>query len=616
VIDEITPVVDGGRHPVKRVVGEPVVVGARVFADGHDRLRTVVSHRPPGASRWVEVEMHSTNPGLDRWEASFVPELVGRHDFRIRAWIDERATWRDELDRKVDAGVDEPVDHLGEPPARFPGAAAETSRVVTVVVDAARSLFSTWYELFPRSAGKGPGPGTLADVSARLDDLADHGFDVVYLPPVHPIGTSFRKGPNNVDKADPGDPGSPWAIGSNEGGHTSIHPELGTMADFDALVDAARAREIDVAIDLAFQCSPDHPWVREHPDRIRHRPDGTIQYAENPPKRYQDIYPLDFASSDWRGLWDALLEVTLFWCGHGVRTFRVDNPHTKPYAFWEWLIGEVWACHPGTVFLSEAFTRPGPMHRLAQVGFTQSYTYFPWRTSRDELVEYFTELSTSPSVDELRPNVWPNTPDILPWHLQHAPLAAFALRLVLAATLSPSYGIYGPAFELGDNEPAGNGKEEYLDSEKYQIRRWDLDRPLNLRPLLAEINAIRRDHLAFHTLRTLRFHGCDNHALVCFSKTPHAGPSVDPSQPSAATMLVVVNLDPHRPESGTLDLDTGALGLDPARSYSVEDLLGGRTFTWRGSRPWVELDPARHPAHVLRVSQAPADDGRTPAGPV
>ena len=439
----------------------------------------------------------------------------------------------------------------------------------------------------------------------------------MYLPPVHPIGTSFRKGPNNADAGRAA--ATPAARGPSaraEGGHTAVHPELGTLADFDALVAAARAREIDVALDLAFQCSPDHPWVREHPEWFRHRPDGTIQYAENPPKRYQDIYPLDFASSDWRGLWDALLEVTLFWCEHGVRTFRVDNPHTKPFAFWEWLIAEVPTRHPGTIFLSEAFTRPAPMHRLAQIGFTQSYTYFPWRTSRDELVEYFTELSTPPSVDELRPNVWPNTPDILPWHLQHAPLSAFAVRLVLAATLSPSYGIYGPAFELGDNEPAGNGKEEYLDSEKYQIRRWDLDRPLNLRPLIAEINAIRRDHLAFHTLRTLRFHGCDNDALVCFSKTPHAGPGVDPTQPSAATMLVVVNLDPHRPESGTLDLDTGALGLDPARSYTVEDLLGGRTFTWQGSRPWVELDPARHPAHVLRVSQAPADDRLSPDGSV
>jgi starch synthase (maltosyl-transferring) len=608
VIDEITPLVDGGRHPVKRVVGEPVTVGARVFADGHDRLRVVVSHRPPGASRWTEVEMTSVNPGLDRWEATFVPELVGDHDVRVRAWIDARATWRDALARKVEAGADEPIDHEGEPPARFVAADAETSATVAVRVEPVRALFSTWYELFPRSAGCPGEHGTLADVTARLDDIADHGFDVVYLPPIHPIGTSFRKGPNNVEGAGPGDPGSPWAIGAPEGGHTAVHPELGTLADFDALVAAAREREMDIALDLAFQCSPDHPWVTEHPTWFRHRPDGTIQYAENPPKRYQDIYPLDFASADWRGLWDALLEVTLFWSEHGVRTFRVDNPHTKPYAFWEWLLAEVTVRHPGTIFLSEAFTRPAPMHRLAQLGFTQSYTYFPWRTGRDELVDYFTELSTPPSVDELRPSVWPNTPDILPWHLQHAPIATFALRLVLAATLSPSYGIYGPAFELGDNQPAGNGKEEYLDSEKYQLRQWDLEQPLNLRPLVAEINAIRRDHLAFHTLRTLHFHGCDNGALICFSKTPHEGPSVDPERPSAATMLVVVNLDPYLSESGTLELDLGALGVDPGRPYEVDDLLGGCRYTWEGDRPWVELDPGRQPAHVLRLSQAPADE--------
>ncbi|HVN50012.1 MAG TPA: maltotransferase domain-containing protein, partial [Acidimicrobiales bacterium] len=597
-------------------VGEPVAVGARVFADGHDWLRVVVSHRPPGAAKWVEVPMASTNPGLDRWEATFVPELAGRHRFRVRAWIDETATWRDALARKVEAGVDEPVDHEDEPRPRFPASAAETSPEVTVEVEPERALFSTWYELFPRSAGSGPGHGTFADVVRRLDDLADHGFDVVYLPPIHPIGRSFRKGPNNAEGAGPGDPGSPWAIGASEGGHTAIHPELGTLADFDALVVAARDREMEVALDLAFQCSPDHPWVREHPQWFRHRPDGTIQYAENPPKRYQDIYPLDFASVDWRALWDALLDVTLFWCERGVRTFRVDNPHTKPFAFWEWLLAEVRARHPHTVFLSEAFTRPAPMHRLAQVGFTQSYTYFTWRTTRDELVEYFTELSSPPSVDELRPNVWPNTPDILPWHLQHAPAAMFALRLVLAATLSPSYGIYGPAFELCESSPAGNGKEEYLDSEKYQLRRWDLDQALNLRPLVAEINTIRRDHLAFHTLRTLRFHGCDNGALLCFSKTPHAGPCVDPERPSSASMLVVVNLDPHLAESGTLELDLAALGVDPERPYDVEDLLGGCRFTWRGDRPWVELDPGRHPAHVLRVSQPPVGEtGPAPVGP-
>jgi starch synthase (maltosyl-transferring) len=605
VIDEVTPSIDGSRFPVKRVVGEPVTVGARVFADGHDELRVVVAHRAPGARRWAEVPMAAVNPGLDRWEGTVVPEVEGHHEIRVRAWIDPQATWRQALARKVEAGADEPIDHEGEPAPSFPAAAGQTSASITVWVEPERALFSSWYELFPRSAAPaGTGrSGTLRDVTARLDDLADLGFDIVYLPPIHPIGRAFRKGPNNTEGAGPGEPGSPWAIGGPEGGHTAVHPELGTLADFDELVAAATEREMDVALDLAFQCSPDHPWVTEHPEWFRHRPDGSIQYAENPPKRYQDIYPLDFESRDWRGLWDALLEVTLFWCAHGVRTFRVDNPHTKPYAFWEWLLGEVTERHPGTIFLSEAFTRPAPMHHLARIGFTQSYTYFPWRTSHGELVEYFTELSTSPSADELRPNVWAATPDILPWHLQHAPLSAFASRLVLAATLSPSYGIYGPPYELGVNELAGNGKEEYLDSEKYEIRHWDLTTGPNLRPLLAELNAIRRDHLAFRTLRTLRFHDVDNEALIVYSKTPHAGPSVDPALPAAATMLVVVNLDPHAPQSGTLGLDLGALGIDPSLPFLAEDLVGGSTFSWQGANPWVALDPAHHPAHVLRLSQ-------------
>ncbi len=607
VIQGLAPRVDDGRHPVKRVVGEPVTASATVFADGHDLLRVVLAHRPPGAGAWVEVPMSATNPGLDRWEATFVPEAVGMHRFRIRAWIDHRATWRDALARKVAAGVDRPDDHQGEPDGRFRARDASTSETIEVDVSHERALFSTWYELFPRSlpprAADGTARSPLAAVTAQLDELADLGFDVVYLPPIHPIGTTHRKGPDNAEVALSTDPGSPWAIGGPAGGHDAIHPDLGDLDDFKALVAAASERQMAVALDLAFQCSPDHPWVTEHPEWFRHRPDGSIRYAENPPKRYEDIYPLDFETSAWRELWEALADVTRFWCEQGVSVFRVDNPHTKPYPFWEWLIAEIRRRHPATIFLAEAFSRPAVMHRLAQIGFTQSYTYFAWRESAYELREYFTELTTPPSVDELRPNLWPTTPDILPAHLQHAPLEAFAVRLVLAATLSPSYGVYGPSFELGENQPAADGREELADSEKYQIRTWDLLGARTLRPLMGHLNQIRRDHLALHTLRTLRFHATDNDAVLCFSKTAHAGPSVDPRQTAAATVVMVVNLDPNQPQAATLTLDLGALGVDPWQPYQALDLLTGRAYTWSGHQSWVRLDPATAPAHVFRLAQ-------------
>ena len=643
VIEDLAPQVAGGRFPVKRVVGEPVDVTATVLADGHDHLAVAVAHRPPGAKGWTEEPMESVNPGLDRWQGRFVPEAVGAHRFRVRAWIDEVATWRDGTRRKLDAGLEVTsellagaalLDALAESGPRraaarlsaaadalrggdasavaddAQGAALEASAravlrsadatasvVVEVDVEPERALFSTWYELFPRSVG------TLADVGDRLDELAELGIDVLYLPPVHPIGRSHRKGRDNAAKAGPDDPGSPWAIGSAEGGHTAVHPDLGTVADVTALAAAAGERGIALALDLAFQCSPDHPWVTEHPAWFRHRPDGTIQYAENPPKVYQDIYPLDFETEDWRALWDELLAVTRFWCEHGVGVFRVDNPHTKPFAFWQWLIAEVRSVHPGTIFLAEAFTRPEVMRRLGQLGFTQGYTYFTWRTSGRELAEYFTELASPPWVDEFRPNAWPTTPDILPGHLQRAPLEAFAVRLVLAATLSPSYGVFGPSFELGENQPAASGKEELAASEKYEVRTWDLTTARTLRPLMAEINRIRRDHLALHTLRTLRFHASDNEALLCFSKTAHRGPSVDPAVPASASVLVVVNLDPSGAQRGNIWFDPWALGLDPERPFEVVDVLGGHRFAWQGGQAFIELDPGRQPAHVFRISQ-------------
>jgi starch synthase (maltosyl-transferring) len=658
VVTAITPLVDGGAFPLKRVVGEPVTVGATVFADGHDRLRVVVAHRAAGAKGWTEVAMASTNPGRDEWGATFVPSVEGEHRFEVRAWIDRVSTWRDATDRKRAAGLDIGLDLLvgadvldgladrsrrneakelrayavllragdldpvvdpdmsrqleATARAALRPTTATTSARFVVLVERERALFSTWYELFPRSAmvGHPSSPasddrvhGTLRDVEDRLEELAELGIDVLYLPPVHPIGESFRKGIDNAAVASPHDPGSPWAIGSSAGGHTAVLAELGTVADVEHLAASASGFGIELALDLAFQCSPDHPWVTEHPEWFRHRPDGTIQYAENPPKQYQDIYPLDFESEAWRALWAELLAVTLFWCERGIAVFRVDNPHTKPFAFWRWLITEVQERHPGTVFLAEAFTRPAVMARLGQVGFTQGYTYFTWRTSKADLIEYFTELSTAPTVDQFRPNAWPTTPDILPGQLQHAPLTAFALRLVLAATLSPSYGVYGPSYELGVNEPTGNGLEEFARSEKYEIRRWDLTRARTLRPLLAEINRIRHDHLAFHTLRTLRFHGTDNDALICYSKTSHAGPSVDPARPAFATVLVVVNLDPSGRQAGMVELDLASMGLDPSRPFVVDDLLGAMAYVWQGGSNFVELHPDHQPAHVFRVTQ-------------
>jgi starch synthase (maltosyl-transferring) len=428
------------------------------------------------------------------------------------------------------------------------------------------------------------------------------GFDVLYLPPIHPIGTSFRKGPNNRPDAGPDDPGSPWAIGGPAGGHDAVDPALGTVDDVRSLARTCAESGMDLALDVALQCSPDHPWVREHPEWFRHRPDGSIHYAENPPKKYQDIYPLDFEGEAWASLWQACLDLFLFWAEVGITVFRVDNPHTKPFAFWEWLVDAVRREHPDTIFLSEAFTRPAIMHRLARIGFTQSYSYFPWRVTKQELTDYFTELSTPPSVDVFRPSAWPNTPDILPWHLMGAPRGTFALRAFLAATLSPSWGIYGPAFELGDNRDAANGKEEYLDSEKYQLRWWDRGDPASLRGLITLLNHARTDNLALRTLRTLRFHGIDNDSLLCFSKTPHLGPRPDPNDPAAHAFVVVANLDPAGAQAGTTALDLGALGLEAGRPYEVHDLISDLRFEWEGPANYVELHPDRQPGHLFRVT--------------
>jgi starch synthase (maltosyl-transferring) len=453
--------------------------------------------------------------------------------------------------------------------------------------------FSTWYELFPRSASPDPErAGTLVDVEDRVDDIAAMGFDVLYLPPIHPIGHTHRKGPNNRRDAEPGDPGSPWAIGSEAGGHTAIAPELGTFADFDRLLRAARRRGLEVALDLAFQCSPDHPWVREHPDWFRHRADGSIAYAENPPKKYEDIVPIDFECEDRAALWAALLDVVRFWADRGVRAFRVDNPHTKPFAFWEWLIARVRDTDPDVLFLSEAFTRPRVMERLAKLGFSQSYTYFTWRNSKHELVEYFSELTRPPLIEFFRPNAWPNTPDILHSSLQHGSRGTFLARAVLAACLSSNYGVYGPVFELMESVPREESSEEYLDSEKYQIRHWDVGRPDSLRHFLARLNEIRRTHPALQQNRTLRFHDIDNDQLVCWSK--HVGDDV---------VLCVVNLDPWNTQAGWTSLDLGTLGVPEDALFVLHDRLTDAQYEWRGAHNFVELDPRSVPAHVFTIGR-------------
>ncbi len=634
VVEGVTPQVDGGRFAAKRAVGEVLEVEADVFADGHDVVSAALWIRPPGADTTVEVAMEPLVN--DRFRAEVVVDRLGRWAYTVVGWVDRYETWRDSTRRKVEADQDVAVElQIG---AQLVGAAARAARgadatlladaaavfdegsvdpltddavaaamrrwadreplvrharTLEVIVERERAACGAWYEFFPRSASPDPDRhGTLRDAADRLDYVAAMGFDVVYLPPIHPIGRSFRKGPNNSVEAAPGDLGSPWGIGASEGGHTAIHPDLGDFDDFAHLCRRADELGLEVALDLAFQCSPDHPWVSEHPQWFRHRPDGTIQYAENPPKKYQDIYPIDFETSDWEALWDALADVVRFWIERGVRIFRVDNPHTKPFRFWEWLIASIQADHPDVVFLSEAFTRPKVMYQLAKLGFSQSYTYFAWRQTAWELREYFTELTTPPVVDFFRPNAWPNTPDILTEQLQHGGRPVFVQRLVLAATLAANYGIYGPAFELVEHTAVRPGSEEYLDSEKYQQRTWDLDAPHSLRDLIARVNRIRHDHPALQQDRTLRFHDVDNEQLLCYSKRSRDGADV---------VLVVVNVDSHHTQAGFVHLDLEALGLPSDQRYEVHDLLGGATYSWSGPRNYVELDPHVLPAHVFSV---------------
>jgi starch synthase (maltosyl-transferring) len=634
VIENVSPEIDAGIFAAKRTAGERVAVEADIFADGHDSISAILKFRREKNSEWPETKMEFFEN--DRWRGEFTVTEIGIYFFTVEAWVDGFESWRADLKKKLDAGQNVSVELLvgaelieaaatranspdaetlrarakelregksanGGAPAqraldetlaelmnRHPDRSHSTiyERELRVAVDRERARFGAWYEMFPRSFGGFKG------CIEQLPRIAKMGFDVLYLPPIHPIGKSFRKGKNNNVKCEPGEPGSPWAIGSSEGGHKSIHAELGTLDDFKNLISRADEFQIEIALDIAFQCSPDHPYIREHPEWFRHRPDGSIQYAENPPKKYQDIVPFDFECDDWQNLWRELKSIFEFWISQGVKIFRVDNPHTKPFAFWEWCLGELKAKNPELIFLAEAFTRPKPMCRLAKLGFTQSYNYFPWRNTKDELENYLTELAHTGVAEFLRPNLWPNTPDILAQFLQTDGRAAFAIRLILAAMLGASYGVYGPAFELCENTPREPGGEEYLNSEKYEIKRWDLSAPQSLENLIARVNQIRRENLPLQSNRHLKFHHTDNPELIAFTKS---------TDDKTDTILTVVNLSPHYTHSGWLEWPLEEFGLDAKKTFQMHDLLTDTRYLWRGSRNYIQLNPVFSSAHIFRL---------------
>jgi len=637
VIENVRPRVEDGDFAVKRVVGDEVVVTADLYADGHDSVTGILRYRKESDTAWQEIPLTALEN--DRWESRFRVEEVGTYYFTVSGWVDHFQTWRKDLKKKYQAGQDvkselsvgagyitatasraeesdtvallhyadaleketdagERVEiALGEELAqlmgRFPDRRwATVSSQLRVSVDRPQASFSTWYELFPRSWSSEPGThGTFRDCERLLPEIARMGFDVLYFPPIHPIGTTNRKGKNNSPETQSNDPGCPWAIGSHEGGHDAIHPGLGTLEDFRALVEKARGYGIEMALDVAFQCSPDHPYLVEHPEWFKWRPDGTIQYAENPPKKYEDVVPIHFECENWRELWQELKRVVVFWIDQGVTIFRVDNPHTKPFSFWDWFIGEVKRDYPDVLFLSEAFTRPKVMYRLAKLGFSQSYTYFTWRNSKQEFIDYLTELTRTPVCEFFRPNFWPNTPDILPQHLQFGGRAAFPARLVLAATLSSNYGIYGPVFELLENR-AVPGKEEYLNSEKYEFKQWDWDAPGNLKDFIALVNRVRRENPALQQTNNITFLEIENDFLLCYAKE-------DPERSNL--VVTAVNLDFHRTQSGWVRIPLERFGIDPAQPFLVHDLLSDARYIWQGERNYVELNPDLQSAHIFRV---------------
>jgi len=640
IIEDLKPEINGGRFPIKRVIGERVVVEADIFTDGYDSISALLLYRKENDPEWAETPMEPLDN--DRWRGSFAVAELGRYRYTVLAGVDHFKSWQQDLTKKFQADQENLIELLigaqliteasqrapkrerqkmGEwvstlhstqvaeqakvqlalseelskfmdkyPDRRF---ATTYPKELVVMVDREKARFSTWYEMFPRSCAPEPGHhGTFKDCEARLPYIAAMGFDVLYFPPIHPIGHTHRKGRNNNPVANPDDPGTPWAIGSEEGGHKSIHPQLGTLEDFQSFVAKARQYGIEIALDIAFQCSPDHPYVKEHPEWFHWRPDNTVQYAENPPKKYEDIYPLEFETENWQQLWEELKSIVLFWIEQGIRIFRVDNPHNKPFRFWEWLITDIKMSYPDVIFLSEAFTRPKVMYQLAKLGFTQSYTYFAWRNTKLELTQYFTELTQTEVREYFCPNLWSNTPDILTEYLQFGGRPAFMARLVLAATLGASYGIYGPAFELCENRPREPGSEEYLDSEKYEIKNWDIARPDSLKDFIARVNQIRQENPALHSDWSLRFHEVDNEQLICYSKR---------TDDLSNVVLVVVNLDPHHTQSGWVEFSLEALSIDPQKPYQMHDLLRDARYLWQGSRNYVELNSQVVPAHVFRM---------------
>ena len=560
VIRNLSPEVDGGRFAIKRTLGESVQVACDIFADGNDALSATLKFRHESQPAWSELPM--TGFGEDRWVGAFVVASLGTYFYTVEARDTRQAT-------------------------------VTYAAPLRVTADPVLARFGAWYEVFPRSCSPDPGRhGTFRDLASRLARIAQMGFDVVYLPPIHPIGRKARKGKNNALTARLGDPGSPWGIGDGEGGHKAVHPELGTLEDFRSLLARAHELNLKIAVDIALQCSPDHPYVHDHPEWFQRQPDGTIKCAESPPHRYEDIFPFDFDCPEWRALWRELRGIFLFWIEQGVRVFRVDNPHTKPFAFWEWLLGDLKCRWPELIFLSEGLTRPNPMIQLARVGFTQSYDYFPWRNSKAELTEYYTSLNQSELKEFFRPSLWPNTPQLLPPILQHGGRPAFMMRFLLAATLGATYGIYGPAYELCESRATGPHGVDYLDSEQYELKWWDWDAPDNISNLIALVNQIRRANPALHANHRLRFHAIDNEQLIAYSKT---------TEDQANVVLIIVNLDPHHPQAGWTNLDLPELGLTPESPYTAQDLLTGAKYSWRGPRNYVALHPDRFPAHLLKI---------------
>jgi starch synthase (maltosyl-transferring) len=643
VIENVDPAVDCGRYPAKREQGTTVEVSADIFKEGHDVLVAFLRYRESGQREWRESPMRLVDN--DRWAGTFPLEANARYELTIEALADPFRSWRADLDKRVAAGQDV-TSELLEGAALVEAAAARAAdgqagdrdaatlraygarlrgddragavsvasddalsvlmdshldrgdatwcdRPFEIVADRERARFAAWYEFFPRSAGENGRHGTFKDAERQLERAAAMGFDVVYLPPIHPIGRAFRKGRNNALVGGPDDPGSPWAIGGSEGGHTAVHPDLGTLEDFDRFVARARELGLEVALDFAIQASPDHPWVREHPEWFFHRPDGSIKYAENPPKKYQDVYPLNFQGDDPTPLWEEMRRTVEFWIGHGVRTFRVDNPHTKPVKFWEWLIRAVQARFPDVIFLAEAFTRPKMMKALAKSGFTQSYTYFTWRNDKRELIEYLEEITRPPVADYFRGNLWPNTPDILHETLQRGGPPAFRMRLVLAATLSSLYGIYS-GYELAENTPFAPGSEEYLFSEKYEIKPRDWDAPGNLADLITRVNRIRREHRALQLYTNLRFYPSDDANVLWYGKMTPAGDDV---------IFVAVNLDPSARHATMVDVPLPELGLSPEGPYRMRELLSDATYEWQGPRGYVDLDPVVTPAQIFWLTR-------------